>query len=272
MIAVERLIERPQQFSRTRVFGADDDPGRLHEVLDRGAFLEEFRVGDDVELAGDAAPFERRCDLGVDLVRRPDRDRRFVDDDAIVRDVLADGACDREHVPEIGRAVLVGRGTDGDEEEEAMRDARADVGAELKPPGAGRIAEDRLEPGFVNRDFAALEARDPVLVNVDAHNVIARVRETCAGDETDVTRSENGDVMHAKPGLGTIRASVLPTVSNANRAARPGVLGTKRVTARTVAFPVRARRAEAGGDASCRFSCAIQHREPTVPAFAVGSK
>ena len=64
MIAVERCVERAQQFGGARVVGADHDAVRAHEVINRRAFLEKFRVGDDVEFNGGAALVEHFLHLG----------------------------------------------------------------------------------------------------------------------------------------------------------------------------------------------------------------
>ena len=49
LVAHERRVELAHQRARALVVGADDDAVGLHEVLDRGAFLQELRVGDDRE-------------------------------------------------------------------------------------------------------------------------------------------------------------------------------------------------------------------------------
>ena len=49
MVAGERLVQRPHKLGDPRVIGSNDYAVRAHEVVDRGAFLQEFRIGDDVE-------------------------------------------------------------------------------------------------------------------------------------------------------------------------------------------------------------------------------
>ncbi len=60
VVADEGLVERTHQLGGARIVGADDDPVGLHEVADRRALLQEFGIGDDVELdLGAALP--RAC-------------------------------------------------------------------------------------------------------------------------------------------------------------------------------------------------------------------
>ncbi len=114
----------------------------LHEVLDRGALLQELRIRDDVEVDCAAALGQGVLHLGAHQIGRADRDRRLVHDDAIIGQVLADRACDREHVRQVGGAVLVGRRADRDELEKAVRDARRDVGRELEAPGFAALVDE----------------------------------------------------------------------------------------------------------------------------------
>ena len=55
MVAAEGGVELAQQLLALLVGGADDDAVGVHEVVDRGAFLEELGVGDHVEVQVAAA-------------------------------------------------------------------------------------------------------------------------------------------------------------------------------------------------------------------------
>ena len=52
---------------------------------------------------------------------------------AVAVHVAADGARRRDHVLQVGRAVLVGRRAHRDELQRAVRDAARDIGRELEP-------------------------------------------------------------------------------------------------------------------------------------------
>ena len=54
-------------------------------------------------------------------------------------------------------------------------------------------ADDRLESGFVNRDFASRQPLDLFGVDVGAHHPVAQVRETGPGRETDVPGTDYCD-------------------------------------------------------------------------------
>ena len=91
---------------------ADDDAIGLHEIFDRRAFLQKLGIGADVKGGRRVAR-----DLRAYLFGRPDRDRALGNDQLRLVHVLADGAGNAQHVLEIGRAVLVGRRADGDEDD-----------------------------------------------------------------------------------------------------------------------------------------------------------
>jgi hypothetical protein len=128
------------------------------------------------------------------------RHRRLVDHDGRAGDVVADRARHREHVPQVGAAVLVGRRAHRDEHHLAVGDAGRGVGGEVQAPGAVVADHQRLEPGLVDRDHALREAVDLRLVDVDADDVVADLRQARARDEADVARAEDGDA-HARPRL-----------------------------------------------------------------------
>src|SRR5688572_7036563 len=75
-----------------------------------------------------------------------------------------------------------------------MLHARRDVGGELQAPGVAVALHDGLEPRLEDRDFAAVQARDLALVDVETEHVVAGVREAGAGDETDIAGADDGDV------------------------------------------------------------------------------
>jgi len=191
VVSIEGLVEGAQELRGAGIVGADDDPVRLHEVVDRRAFLQEFRVRNNVEVdrhAPRGQPFGNRL---PHLVRSPDRHRRLVYDDPVLGHVRRDGARDGEHVLQVGRTVLVRRRADRDELEQAMLDAALDIGRKLQAAGLHVALDVVVEPRLVDRHFAVVQALDLVLVDVHAHDVVARLRHAGAGDQADVARAEN---------------------------------------------------------------------------------
>jgi hypothetical protein len=82
--------------------------------------------------------------------------------------VLADRARNREHVRQVGRAVLVRRRAHRDELEQAVRHAGCEVRSEFQAPGLPAVGDDPIEARLVDRYLAGLEPLDFVRVDVDA--------------------------------------------------------------------------------------------------------
>jgi hypothetical protein len=193
MVALEGGVEFAHQFDGTGVLGTDHDAVGLHEVFDGGAFLEEFGVGDDAEVEGDAAGLQFLGDAGTHLVGSTDRHRRFVDHDLVVGHVAADVAGGGDDVLQVGRAVFVGRGADGDELQHAVGDGGLDVGGEAQAAGGDVLLHHGFEARFVDRDAALVEDADLGRVEVEAEHVVADVGQAGAGDEPDVTGADDCD-------------------------------------------------------------------------------
>ena len=191
-VARERIVERLEQLGGARIVGADDDAIGLHEVADRGAFLEEFRVRHHVELDLRAARLESAVDLRAHLVGSADRHRRLRDHDAVLADIAADRLGDAQHVLEIGGAVFVGRRADRDELEQAVLDAFRRVGREVEAPGGEIALEQIVQPRLVDRRLAALEHLHFALVDIHAQHVVADLGEARTRDQADVAGTEDG--------------------------------------------------------------------------------
>jgi len=122
-----------------------------------------------------------------------DRHSGLVDDDLEVGHVLGDRLRDGQHVLQVGRAVLVGRGADGDELDPAEIDAGLGVGGEQQPPGLAVAPHHFGETGFVDRHAAVIEQVDLGGVDVHAHDLVADLGQTGAGHQADVAASKNRD-------------------------------------------------------------------------------
>jgi hypothetical protein len=173
---VERRVDLLHQLDRFVVGGADDHAVRLHEVFDRGAFAEGLL--DDL----------------FDHAAGADRNGRLGDDQLRAVHVLGDRAGDLFDVAEVGGAIGLGRGADGDEDRTGGGDGAGEVGREAEAAFAGVLADDLVEAGLVDGDLAAVEGVDLGDVDVDADHVVAEVGEAGAGDEADVARSDDCDL------------------------------------------------------------------------------
>jgi hypothetical protein len=192
--AVEGRIQGAHQQGRLLVVGADDDAVRLHEVLDRRTFLQELGVGDDgIGHVPQAALDEFFLDGRAHLVGRANRHRALVDDDLVVRHALADRAGGRDDVLQVGRAVLVGRRADTDEEQRAVLHGQVDVRRELQATGSDVAAHDLQQARLVDGDLAVVEDADLLGVHVQADHMVAHLGQTGAGDQADVAGADGGD-------------------------------------------------------------------------------
>ena len=193
-VPLERRVEAPQHGDGPLIVRADDDAVGAHEVLDRGAFLEEFRVRDDGEIAAEMALLLLLDDRLLHLVGGADRHGGLRHHHLVALHVAADGARGGDHVLQIGRAVLARRGAHREKLQLAVRHARGDVGREAQPPGLLVALHDGLEAWLEDRNFSAVQAGDLVLVQVEAEDVVAGVREAGARDQADIAGTDDGYV------------------------------------------------------------------------------
>ena len=184
--AVKRFVKGSQQLRRARVVRADDDAIGFHEIINRVALFEEFRVRDDIAFMLDATLFECRQNCLLDFVRRADRHRRFVDDDPIVIHVLTDRLRDGEHILHIRGTVLVGRCADRDKLKQAVINTLRHVGRKLKATRRHVAFNVIIQSGLIDRHFTGIEPLDPVCIDIDAHNVIAHFGHAGTGDQANV--------------------------------------------------------------------------------------
>jgi len=189
------------------VIGADDDPIRLHEIVDRSAFLEEFGIRRDGVADVDPSRRKRFGDRRAHAIGRADGNRRFVDDERPLLHPPPDVARSLEHVAHVGTAVFIGRCTHGDELHGCVVDGGIDIGREMQPTCLNVAMDQRLEPGLVDRHAAALQELDLACIDIDAQHVVADFGETRPGDEPDVARTDHGDLHAGFPRLALISAS-----------------------------------------------------------------
>ena len=151
--------------------------------------------------------------ISAHLVGGADGDGALGGDDLVARSrFLPMVLGDREDGGEVGGAVGGGRRADGDEDDLGAADRAGDVGGEREAAGLGVLGDQRVEPGLVDGDLAALEARDLARVDVDAVHVVAEVGEPRARDEADVARTHDsklhgGRYWHASRAAGTGRGA-----------------------------------------------------------------
>ncbi len=193
MVAIEGTVEFAHQLDGAGIFGAHHDAVRFHEIADRGAFLEEFRIGHDVEIDIDAPFLQNFADAGGHLVARADRDGGLVHHDLEVGHVFGDRFGDRQNVLQVGRTVFIRRCAHGDELDLAETDPGLGVGGEQESACLAVALHHIAEPGFVDGHAAIVQDVDFCGIHIYAHHLVADLCEAGAGDESHVTAAENRD-------------------------------------------------------------------------------
>ena len=189
----EGTVELRHERARPLALDAHHHAVGRHEVLDGGTLLEKFGVRGDVELHVAAAAAELLADDGLDFAGRADGHRALGHQQRVFADVAAEGAGHLEHVLEVGRTVLVGRGADRREDHLYLVEARAEVGGEVQPACADIACDELVEPRLVNRNDALQQAVDFFTVGVHAGDVESHLGEACARDQSHVSGSYDCD-------------------------------------------------------------------------------
>ncbi|MCY1362309.1 hypothetical protein D9M69_490200 [compost metagenome] len=192
---VQRTHGLPRFLSGDTGLSADDDAIRAHEVFDRGAFLEEFGVGDHGKVERRQATFlQLRGDAFPDPGASADRDGRLVHDDLRGDHVSPDIACGGQDIAQIGGAVFVWRGAHGDELDVAKADTGFDVAGEAQAAGRVVARDEFFQARFVDGDFAGVEHLDLGGVKIQAKDIVAELGQTGAGDQAYIATTDDGDL------------------------------------------------------------------------------
>ena len=120
----------------------------------------------------------------------------------------------------VGRTVLAGRSTYGDELECAVADACIDVGREPQPAGSDVASDHFGESGLVNRHASAMENVDLGGIDIEAHHVVAYFGEARAAHQTDVSGAGYG-YFHAAASRDLLMRASASSGSAARVIARP---------------------------------------------------
>ena len=102
---------------------------------------------------------------------------------------------------QIGVTVAAARRrADGDEHHVGFAECRSRLAANCEPPlphvGFDELGEARLE----NRNFAAIERRDPPGILVDAGHVVTEIGKAGAGNKADIAGADHGHAHKALRG------------------------------------------------------------------------
>ena len=173
------------------VVGADHHAIGLHEVVDRGALLQELGVADHAE-----GPLGLAVHRHADAFGRADGHRALGDHHRVARDRARNLPGHVEHVPQVGRPVLPLRRADGDEDHRRVLDGRGQRRRERQPLLAQVSAQQLLEPGLVDRHLAGLERTHLGGVLVHAHHVVPALRKAHTRHEPHIPSSNHRNVAY----------------------------------------------------------------------------
>ena len=170
-----------------------------HEIVNRRPFFEELRIGHDIKQIWRHAPVHQFVrNRRTHLVGRSHRHGGFINHQLETLQVPANGGRHRQNVPQVGRTIFCGGRTHSDEEDVTVLYGLTSIGCETNSPIGTVAIEQFFEARLVNGHFTFLQGADFFLVLVQAHHLETQVRQACACDQTDITRTDDCDT-HGKP-------------------------------------------------------------------------
>jgi hypothetical protein len=173
---------------------SDHDAIGLHQIRDRAAFAEKFRIADHVELG--AVPVVT-LDRLAHFLAGLHRDGALVHDHAIARQNVGNFSRDFLNEAKIDTAVRLLRSGHGDEDDLRIVDAVLDAAGETEPLRGNVPVNDFFEAGLVDGNFAGPQRFHFPRIVIDADDVVAYVCKTSARDEADVAGTDDGNI-HGK--------------------------------------------------------------------------
>jgi hypothetical protein len=198
VVAVERQVQLAHQLQRALpglVIGhTEHDAVRPHEVLHRGAFLEELGIAHDGEVGRAAACTQLTSHDGRQLLRRAHGHGGLLHDHLEAVHVAPDRAGRRMDMRQVRAAVVRGRRAHGDELHLAESDARRHVRGKQEPAFLDVALGDLLQARFVDRHAPLLQCADLRGIEIEAEHVVAELGQAGTCHEADVARADDGDV------------------------------------------------------------------------------
>ena len=167
----EGPVELFDHLGRLLVVRSDDDAVRFHEIVNRSSLFEKLGIGDD-----SYGMLRQRSDPLMDTAVRADGNRALDYDDFRPVHSPADPISDGEHVRRIRGAVLVGRGSDGDEQDLRAVYRLVEIRGEAQALLGNVSGNELTEPGLVDGDLTPFETLDLVSVDIDGGDGGCRFR------------------------------------------------------------------------------------------------
>ena len=132
----------------------------------------------------------------IDPVCGSDGNRGLVDDDRPILEVGCQGGRRCPDLTKVGFTLGPGRGIHRDEAEVSVGHRLGVTGGETQSTGCHVAGDQFLQPGFLDRQFATLEAGNLRFVNVEADHTIAEISKARTGDQAYVAGPDNTDLLH----------------------------------------------------------------------------
>lgn len=194
---VDALVELRHVGRRLAAQRADDDLGRVEEVLDRGGFAQEFGVVDQLDHVRGRIAQVALEDRPDDVLAGPGPHGRAVGEGqrglAIGLQRGGDRAGDLRDIAHVVRAIDAARRADADDGDVGI----VELVGELRGCGDPAIGmggrEQIVEPRFVDRRAARVKGGDLGLADVDSDDRVALTGNAARSGRADVTQSENGN-------------------------------------------------------------------------------
>src|SRR5437868_11638091 len=173
------------------ILRSDDYAIGLHQIADGTAFAQKFRIADDIELrpmsivALDRFGYFLACFY---------RNRAFIDNYPVVGQDPGNFARHFLNKTEIDAAVVLGRGRNGDEDNLRILHSFLNATGEVQSLRRNITMDEFFQSRLVNWNFARAQSFDFSDVIIDASDVVAHLGKTGAGDEADVSRTDDRNI------------------------------------------------------------------------------
>src|SRR5581483_5971105 len=196
LIEAERSIDFGHHLFGAVIIGSDDNPIRMLEVVNGRALAQKFGVRHDDAVAI-RVPFP---DYPLDFVASADGNSRFGNDHGEAVHCGSDFARGVVDVGKVGMAVAAARGcADGNKDGVCSANWFIQVGCKRKSAFTDVAADQILQAGFENRNFAVFEGLDFCRILVDTGYLVTKVGDAGSGHEADIARPDHGDMHRLKP-------------------------------------------------------------------------
>ena len=172
VVAVERRVEVAHYVTHFFTLTADDDPVRAAAVGNGGAFLEEFRVGDDIELQLTAGGTQIVENVVAQGVAGTDRHRGFLHQDYRRHAMAGNRITHRQHVFQVGRTVFIRRRAHGNKQHFTVFDGEFLIVGKAQASAFQVVLDHGCQARLEDGHMTLLQRFDLALVNVHANDIV----------------------------------------------------------------------------------------------------